>query len=73
MRYLQGTVLFTQESRFTVEADSGERFLFILSAHSGVEPQQLPPLQHRQARIRVGFEDGPNVIAYTARRIEIMP
>jgi hypothetical protein len=73
MKHVDGTVLFTQESRFTLETDNGERHLFILSHAAAMEPQQLPPLQHRQAHVRVSYNAGPDVIANIAHAIDLIP
>jgi hypothetical protein len=72
MKNVQGTVLFTQESRFMLETDAGERHLFILSHSASIEPQQLPPLQRRQARVRVTYDDAPQVIGFTAYAVELL-
>jgi hypothetical protein len=73
MERVEGTVLFTQESRFMLETDAGERHLFILSHKASAEPQQLPPLQHRQARVRVTYEHGPDIIGYAAHAVDLLP
>jgi hypothetical protein len=74
MKRVEGTVLFTQESRFMLETDTGERHLFVLSHKAAVEPQQLPPLQHRQARVRVTYDDGPgDIIGYATHAIDLLP
>jgi hypothetical protein len=73
MKQVKGMVLFAQESRFMLETDAGERHLFILSHKASAEPQQLPPLQHRQARVRVTYEEGPDVIGYVAHAVDLLP
>jgi hypothetical protein len=73
MKHVKGTVLFTQESRFMLETDTGERHLFILSHKASAEPQQLPPLQHRQARVRVTYDEGPDVIGNIAYAVDLLP
>jgi len=72
MKNVQGTVLFTQESRFMLETDTVERHLFILSHKASVESQQLPPLQHRQARVRVTYDNAPHVIGNTAYAVDLL-
>ncbi|PPQ35206.1 hypothetical protein [Rhodopila globiformis] len=73
MKRVEGTVLFTQESRFMLETDAGERHLFILSHKASAEAQQLPPLQHRQARVRVTYDNDPAIIGYAAHAIDVLP
>jgi len=72
MKHVKGTVLFVQEGRFTLETDAGDRRLFILSHKASVEPQQLPPLQHRQAHVRVSYDDAPDLIAKLAHAVELV-
>jgi hypothetical protein len=73
MKTLQGTVLLVQEGRFMLESDQGDSHLFILSHRAGLEPQQLPPLQHRQARVRVTYDEAPHLVGLTAYAVEILP
>jgi len=70
MKTLEGTVLLVQEGRFMVQTSEGETHLFVLSHRAPLEPQQLPPLQHAHARVRVTYDDAPHVIALTAHAIE---
>ena len=72
MQQVEGTVLFAQESRFMLETDTGDRRLFILSHKSPTEPQQLPPLQHRQARVRVTYDHTPHIIGDTAYAVDLL-
>jgi hypothetical protein len=72
MKTMEGTVLLVQESRFMVESDQGEAHLFILSHRAPLEPQQLPPLQHQQARVRVSYDEAPHVIGYTAHAVDVI-
>jgi hypothetical protein len=73
MKQVKGRVLFTQESRFMLETDAGARHLFILSHRASAEPQQLSPLQHRQARVRVTYDEAPEIIGYVAHAIDLLP
>ena len=70
MEILEGRVLLVQEGRFMLETDDGDHHLFILSHKAPLEPQQLPPLQHSQSRVRVSYARVPEVIAYTAHTVE---
>jgi hypothetical protein len=72
MPELQGTVVLVQEGRLQVLDDQGAAHLFILSHSSGAEPQQLYPLQARQARVRITYSRPRNVIGLLAEKIELM-
>jgi hypothetical protein len=66
---MEGVVTIVQESRFQLMDDSGVGHLFILDHHSLAEPEQLAPLQARQARVRVHYEEPRNVIALVAKSV----
>ena len=71
MRTIDGVVTLVQESRFQLIDDGGIGHLFLLSHGAAAEPSQLGPLQKRQARVRVSYDDAPNLIAKIARKIEL--
>lgn len=73
MRTLEGIVTVVQEGRFQLETDGGDSHVFILAHDAAAETDQLPRLQHEQARVRVAYEDGPGVIAYVAHEISVIP
>jgi hypothetical protein len=70
---MDGVVTLVQESRFQLVDDEGIAHLFLLSHSASAEPSQLGPLQKRQARVRVGYERAPNLIANLAHRIALLP
>lgn len=64
-----GIIVLAQESRFRLVDDEGRGRMFILSRKAGVEPQDLPHLQRGQTRVRVVYDDAPNLVAALAREI----
>ena len=73
MRTMDGIVTLVQESRFQLVDDQGIGHLFILSHSASAEPSQLGPLQIRQARVRVSYENAPDLIASIAHKIALHP
>ena len=71
MRTMEGVVTLAQESRFQMMDDDGVGHLFILGHGAAAEPAQLTSLQKRQSRVRVGYSEASNMIAYTAHSIEL--
>ena len=71
MRTMEGVVTLVQESRFQMVDDGGVYHNFLLSHGAAAEPADLAPLQARQARVRVGYRQAPNMIARIAHRIEL--
>ena len=71
MNTITGIVTLAQESRFQLVDDAGIAHHFVLSHGASAEPYQLGELQRRQARVRVRWQDAPNMIARIARRIEL--
>jgi hypothetical protein len=70
MKTLEGIVTLVQEGRFLLRATTGESHLFVLSHKAPLEPEQLPPLQHDQARVRVSYKDAHDLIARIAHAVE---
>ena len=70
MRSMEGVVTILQESRFQLTDDAGVSHLFILGHDSLGEPDQLEPLQQRQARVRVRYTAPRNVIGFVAHAVE---
>ena len=68
---MEGVVTLVQEGRFQLTDDRGVSHLFILSPNAAAETDQLAPLQRRQARVRVHYAPGPNVIGNVLSSIEI--
>jgi hypothetical protein len=70
MHSIEGILTIVQEGRFQLTDQDGVSHQFELSHRSAAEPDQLPPLQREQARVRVRYEPGENVIGFVARSIE---
>lgn len=71
MPTMTGTVTIVQESRFQLTDDAGVSHLFLLGHASMAEPEQLVPLQHTQARVRVTYMQPGNIIGMVARSVEV--
>jgi len=71
MRTMEGIVTIVQEGRFQLMDDGGVSHLFLLGHKAGAEPEQLPPLQHRQARVRVQYTPARNLIGLIAHSVEL--
>jgi hypothetical protein len=67
-----GRVSLVQESRFQLVEDDGRSTLFILSHAAPIEPQDLPALQRRAARIAVRCDPAPGKIACVAHSIRLL-
>ncbi len=66
---VDGVVTIVQESRFQLTDDAGVTHLFILSHAAAAETVQLPPLQQRQARVRVRYSSPSGLIARVATSV----
>ena len=71
MATMDGRITLAQESRFQLTDEAGVGHLFTLGPWCAAEPAQLGPLAKRQARVRVTYEDGVDVIGYVAQRIDL--
>ncbi|HEX5452326.1 MAG TPA: hypothetical protein VFX06_00920 [Stellaceae bacterium] len=71
MGSVAGTVNAVQEGRFQLVTDDGRVLQFMLSHRAAVEPQDLPQLQHRRARLRVDYRDSRHMISGVATRVEV--
>jgi len=71
-REAEGVVTIVQESRFQLIDTNGVGHLFLLGHKAGAEPEQLAPLQHRQARVRIRYRPARNLIGNIASSIEII-
>lgn len=69
MQSMDGIVTIVQEGRFQLVDPDGVSHQFELSYRAPLEPEQLPPLQRDQARVRVKYEAGENVIGFVARSV----
>jgi hypothetical protein len=70
MRTMKGIVTIVQESRFQLTDDAGVSHLFILGHDTLGEPDQLEPLQRRQARVCVRYTEPRNLIGLVAHSVE---
>jgi hypothetical protein len=73
MKRMQGIVTIVQESRFQLTDDDGVSHLFVLGHDSAAEPDQLEPLQRRQARVSVDYTEARNAISLVAHSIATTP
>jgi hypothetical protein len=71
MRSVRGFVGAVQEGRFRLVTDDGRVMPFVLSHKASAEPQDLPPLAARAARVRISYSESPHLIADIAHRVEI--
>jgi hypothetical protein len=69
---MEGVVTIVQEGRFQLLDDQGVSHLFLLDSKAAAEPDQLPPLQHRQTRVRVCFKPRDDMIGHGVRQIMIL-
>lgn len=63
MRSMTGTVTLAQEGRFQVRTDGGRSMLFLLASNAPLEPQDLPILAERAARVSVHYSAPEELIA----------
>ena len=71
MHSVRGKVIAVQEGRFRLVTDNGRVMPFVLSHKASAEPQDLPPLAARTARVQVSYSESPHLIADVAHRVEI--
>lgn len=69
MPVMDGIVTIVQEGRFQLADLDGVHHLFELSYKAALEPEDLPPLQEQQARIRVNYRPAKNIIGFAADAI----
>jgi hypothetical protein len=72
MRSMEGVVTIVQEGRFQLLDDAGVSHLFILDHSAPLEPEQLPPLQRDQNRVRVSYRPADGLLAHMAEKLVIM-
>ena len=71
MATIEGRITLAQESRFQLTDGQGISHLFTLGPWCAAEPAQLVPLAARQARVRVKYKHGHNVVSGVAQRIDL--
>jgi hypothetical protein len=69
MKRMDGVVTIVQESRFQLVDRDGVSHLFVLGHDSAAEPDQLEPLQRRQARVSVRYTEARNALGLVAHSI----
>jgi hypothetical protein len=72
MPQMDGVITIVQEGRFQLTDLAGIAHHFILSRHALAETEQLPRLAREQARVRVKYAQAPGLIAFEAKRIELL-
>ncbi len=72
MQSIDGIVTIVQEGRFCLTDQGGVSHQFELSHRAAAEPDQLASLQREQARVRVSYTPGENVIGFIAARIDLL-
>lgn len=69
---MEGVVTIVQEGRLQLTDDHGVSHLFILGHNAAAETEQLAPLQRRQARVRVRYTAGADIIGNILSAIELV-
>jgi len=72
MRSIEGLVIIVQEGRFQLVDDAGVAHLFLLGHAASADPEQLAPLQRKQARVRVTYRPVKRLIAHVAERLVLL-
>lgn len=69
---MTGTIILAQEGRFELLGDDGRATVIVLSHKASLQPQDLPALQHSQARVRVRTSPAPGLVAQVADDISVL-
>jgi hypothetical protein len=69
MKSVEGVIILTQEGRFELVTDRGQVMQFVLAHNAAIEPQDLPPLQRNQRRVRVDYTEPSRLIAHVAHTL----
>ena len=72
MPNMDGVITIVQEGRFQLTDTCGVAHHFVLSRHALAETEQLPQLAREQARVRVKYEQAKGIIAFEAKRIDLL-
>ena len=72
MAEMEGVITIVQEGRFQLTDTAGIGHHFVLGRLALAETEQLPRLARDQARVRVRYEQAEGLIAFTAKRIELL-
>jgi hypothetical protein len=71
MQSVEGVITVVQEGRFALVKDDGSVMHFLLAHDASLEPQDLPPLQRDQRRVRVDYTEPSRLIAHVAHALRI--
>jgi hypothetical protein len=69
MQSAEGVITLVQEGRFTLVTDGGRVMHFLLAHDASLEPQDLPPLERDQRRVRVDYTEPSRLIAHVAHTL----
>jgi hypothetical protein len=72
MSKMEGLITIVQEGRFQLTDAKGVSHHFVLSRRSFAETEQLSALARSQAKVRVQYDQAPGLIAYEAKRIDLL-
>ena len=72
MAEMEGVITIVQEGRFQLTDTAGVGHHFVLARLALAETDQLPRLARQQARVRVKYEQAEGLIAFLAKRIELL-
>ena len=70
MRSAAGVITLVQEQRFQLASDDGSPGLFVLAHGAGIDSEDLQRLSEAGVRVRVQYEDAPNLIAHVAHDVQ---
>jgi hypothetical protein len=71
LKQMTGTITVAQEGRFRINSDDGRSTLFVLAHDAPLEPQDLPPLVARNARLTVHYSAAQGVVAALAHDLTL--
>ena len=69
MKSVEGVIILVQEGRFALVKDDGCVMHFLLAHDASLEPQDLPPLQRDQRRVRVDYTEPTRLVAHVAHAV----
>jgi hypothetical protein len=70
MKSVEGVITLAQEGRFELVTDGGRVMHFVLGHDASLEPQDLPPLQRAQRRVRVDYTEPTRILGHVAHRLQ---
>lgn len=72
METVEGIVTLVQEGRFKLVTDESRVMHFVLAHSAAIEPEDLPPLAERQARVRVAYSRPDHLVAAVAHELSAL-